>query len=157
MFLGNQPGEPVCTGATAQVSTTKHYPSCSRVWCTNLDDCKQTLKLLLANGLCMKARQARLALNLTTHNHLEVREAVSSLSGLQKCYNFLDSEGVARAKEINRLQQRVRQAKRIPGGEKASLQHQLNVLQKEHKLQNLISECDLRRKDICAALREGGS
>lgn len=31
------------------------------------------------------------------------------------------------------------------------------MLQKEHKLQNLISECDLRRKDICAALREGGS
>ena len=41
----------------------KHYLSCSRLWCTDLIDCKKALKLLLANGLRAKARQAQLALN----------------------------------------------------------------------------------------------
>ena len=135
----------------------RNYKRCSELDCANLDDCKQTLKLLRANGLRVKARQAQLALSLTTENHLETREAISSLAGLQMRYHFLDHEGAARAKKIQRLQVRLSCLRKASGEEHESLQRELDHLQKTHKLQNLVSECQLRRKDIRRALREGGS
>ena len=86
-----------------------HYASHSALVCTNLMECKQTLKLLLENCLLVKRKQAELALSLTGENHLEIREAISSLNGWQGRYKRLDTEGITRAQEIKRLQQRLRQ------------------------------------------------
>ena len=88
-------------------------------------------------------------LHQNQENHLETREVISSLSGLQMRYNLLDHEGVARAKKMRRL--------RASGRDDRSWNYELHDLRKEHHLQNLISECRLRRKHICAALREGGA
>ena len=129
------------------------YASHSSLVCQSTEDCKQTLKLLLANGLLVKPKQAELALSLTAENHLQIRDAISSLSGLQGRYQRLDSAGVARAQEIQRLQRRLY---RLTGPEHASLLSHLDHLRAEHNLQNLISRCDLLRKDMRRSLRQGG-
>ena len=130
-----------------------HRGSSSALVCGRPPHIKQTLELLLENGLIVKRKQAELALTLSAENHLEIREAISALSGLQGRYQRLDSAGVARAREINRLQARVRQ---LAGPERARVLSQLDELRDEHKLQKLISQCDLRRKDLRQSLRQGG-
>ena len=121
--------------------------------CSSLQDCKQTLDLLLKNGLLVKRKQAELALSLTAENHLEIRDAISSLKGLQARYQRLDSQGVARAREINTLRDKLRS---MSGPDHAELLSQLEQLCAEHKLQKLISRCNLLRKDIRQCLRLGG-
>ena len=134
-----------------------HYKRDSKLVCTELDGRKRTLKLLLAHGLRMKAEQARLALTLTTENHLEIREAIMMLSGNQNRYNCLDSAGVARAKKIKGLRDRIGRCDLSCQEDKDVLEGELEELRKEHKLKTLISQCILLRKDIRRALREGGS
>ena len=111
------------------------------------------MELLLAHSLLVKRKQAELALTLTAENHLEVRDAISSLNGLQGRYQRLDSEGVARAREIDTLRKRLR---RMPGPDSGPLHSQLQELCAEHKLQKLISRCNLLRKDMRQSLRPGG-
>ena len=130
-----------------------HYASHSSLVCQSLEDCKQTLKQLLANGLLVKRKQAELALSLTGENHLEIRDTISSLNGWQGRYKRLDSGGIARAREIKRLQQRLR---RLSGPEHASLFLHIEELLAEHNLQKLISRCGLLRKDMRRSLRQGG-
>ena len=130
-----------------------HRTACSSLVCTNIKECKQTLELLLEHGLLVKREQAELALSLTAENHLQIRDAISSLSGLQGRYQRLDSAGVARARDIKRLQARVR---RLAGPERARVLSQLDELLAEHKLQKLISQCDLLRTDMRQCLRQGG-
>ena len=121
--------------------------------CSQLRESKATLELLLANGLRVKRKQAELALSLTAENHFQIRDAISSLSGLQGRYQRLDADGITRAREIHRLQQRVR---RVSGPEHTSLLTQIEELRAEHHLQKLISRCDLLRKDMRQSLRQGG-
>ena len=130
-----------------------HYAAHSVLVCANLMECKKTLEQLLANGLLVKPKQAELALSLTEENHLQIRDAISSLSGLQGRYQRLDSAGVARAQELKRLQMRLR---RLTGPEHASLFSHIEELRAEHNLQKLISHCDLLRKDMRQSLRAGG-
>ena len=130
-----------------------HYASHSSLACQSLEDCKQTLKLLLENGLLVKRKQAELALSLTAENHLQIRDAISSLSGLQGRYQRLDTDGIARAREIHRVQKKLQ---RLDGPEHAALHSQLEKMCAEHKLQKLISQCDLLRKDMRQSLRQGG-
>ena len=130
-----------------------HRDNCSSLVCNTLKDCKQTLKLLLANGLLVKKKQAELALSLSAENHLEIREAISSLNGFQARYRRLDTDSIARAQEIHRLQSRLH---RLSEPEYGSLLSKLDELRVEHKLQKLISRCDLIRKDMRQALRRGG-
>ena len=122
--------------------------------CSNLRESKLTLELLLANGLLVKRQQATLALSLSAENHLHVREAISSLNGLQSQYQRLDKAGIARAQEINRLQKKLC---RLAGPEHGRMLSQIEELRAEHKLQKLISRCDLLRKDVRESLREGGA
>ena len=133
--------------------TLYHWRSASALVCTRLSDAKQTLERLLANGLLVKRRQAELALTLAADNHLQIRDAISSLSGLQGRYQRLDTAGVVRAREIKRLQMRLRY---ISGPEHASLLSQIEELRTEHNLRKLISRCDLLRKDMRRCLRQGG-
>ena len=130
-----------------------HYASHAALVCPNLMECKKTLEQLLANGLLVKRKQAELALSLTAENQLCIREAISSLNGLQGHYKRLDSDGVVRAREIQRLQTRLH---RLAGREHASLLSQLEELRAEHRLQKLISRCDLLGKDMRRSLRQGG-
>ena len=127
--------------------------ACSSLACTKMQNCKKTLELLLANGLLVKRKQAELALSLTAENHLEIRDAISSLSGLQGRYQRLDADGIARTREIQRLQQRLRY---ISGPAPASMLSQIEELQAEHMLQKLISRCDMLRKDMRRSMRQGG-
>ena len=131
-----------------------HGPSSSELVCQSIEDCKQTLELLLENGLLVKRRQALLALSLTAGNHLRIRDAISSLNGWQKRYQRLDSAGIARAREIQRLQWRLR---RLAEPEHASMLSQLHQLRAEHNLQKLISRCNLLRKDMRQSLRQGSA
>ena len=134
-----------------------HYGEKFILVCNKLDECKNNLRQLLANGLAVKAKQAQLALDLTTENHLDIREAIMSLNGLQKRYDCLDGEGVARAMEIGRLQARIQHCNETYEEEHDALQRELDELQERHKLKSQISQCNLLRKGIQRALREGGS
>ena len=132
-----------------------HYAHGSVLICCNAAESKESLKRLLENGLLVKRPQAELALNLSAENHLEIRDAISALNGWQMRYQRLDKEGIARSTEIQRLQRRMR--RRVPSGvEYSSLQHQLGDLRSAHALQNIISHCNLLRKHMRGALREGG-
>ena len=122
--------------------------------CNNLHDCKQTLELLLANGLLVKRQQANLALAVSAENHLQIRDAVSRLNGWQQRYHRLDSAGIARAREISRLGAKLRRM--ASGLEYASLQCELDKLRSAHALQGIIGRCNLLRKDMRKALRDGG-
>ena len=122
-----------------------HYASHSTLSCQTMDDSKRTLEQLLVNGLLVKRRQALLALALSAQNHLQIREAISSLNGLQGRYQRLDTDGITRSREIQRLQKRLY---RISGPEHASLFSHIEELRAEHQLQKLISRCDLLRKDM---------
>ena len=126
-----------------------HYAFFSALACATLQDCKQTLKLLLENGLRVKREQAELAMTLTVENHLHIREAISSINGLQGRYQRLDTDGITRAREIKRLQDRLY----LTGPEHASLFSHIEELGAEHSLQKLISRCD---KDMRLSLRQGG-
>ena len=132
-----------------------HYAQSSVLACGNLAECKESLERLLANGLLVKRQQAELALNLSVENHLRTRDAISGLNGWQARYWRLDKEGIARATEIKRLQARIRYQV-ASGLEYSSLQCQLGELRSAHALQNIISRCNLLRKDMRQALREGG-
>lgn len=133
--------------------TLHHRAAFSALVCQKLPDCKQTLQLLLEHGLLAKRQQAELALTLAPENHSQIREAISSLNGLQGRYKRLDSEGVARASEIDRLRKRLGY---MPGPDHAGLQSQLELLCADHALQKLITHCNLLRKDMRQSLRQGG-
>ena len=130
-----------------------HSTSCSSLVCANVKESKKTLELLLAHGLLVKRKQANLALSLSAENHLDIRDAISSLNGLQGRYKRLDSDGIARAREIQRLHNRLRY---LSGPEHGTMLSKLEELRAEHKLQKLISRCDLLRKDMRQSLRHGG-
>ena len=131
-----------------------HKHSISTLACSNLQDCKRTLELLLKNGLLVKRKQAELALTLTVENHLQVRDAISSLKGWQGRYRRLDSQGIARAREICTLRDKLRC---MSGADHALLQSQLEQLCADHALQKLITHCNLVRKDMRQSLRQGGA
>ena len=132
-----------------------HYANSSALVCSNLGECKQTLELLLANGLLVKRRRAGLVLGLTAENSLWTRDAVFALTGWQKRYERLDAAGVVRARQIARVRDRLRY--RVGSRQEyGALQRQLDELRSEHALQKLISRRNLLRKDVRQALREGG-
>ena len=128
-----------------------HGSACSKLVCTSLRECRQTLELLIAHGLLVKRQQGELALTLTAENHTQIRDAI--LNGRQGRYQRLDSAGIIRARDIQRLQKRLRY---ISGPDYALLLSQLDELRAEHNLQKLISRCDLLRKDMRRSLRQGG-
>ena len=130
-----------------------HHHAYSALVCNNLRDCKQTLELLIANGLLVKGKQAELDPKLHVENHLRIRDAISSLKGLQGRYTRLDKDDIARAREIQSLRMRLRY---ISAPEQAALLSQIEKLRAEHNLQKLITRCSLLRKDLRQSLRQGG-
>lgn len=121
--------------------------------CQNMACSKATLTRLLDHGLSVKAEQAKLALALTTSNHMETRESISRLSGLQSRYRRLDANGALRAKELQRLWDRLRRMQSV--GEKAVLRQEIDRLKEEHAVGNLEAACQTIREDIRSLLSKG--
>ena len=84
---------------------------------------------------------------------LRIRDTISSLRGWQRRYRPLDTDGVAHAREVQRLQERLQ---RFDGLKHSSLLSQIEELRTEHNLQKLITRCSLVRRDMRQSLREGG-
>ena len=130
-----------------------HKSQSSCLVCNSFDVCKQTLEQMLRNGLMVKRGQARLAMTLTKQNHVKIREGISSLNGRQGRSRRLNEDGLLRAKEIKRLQDKMNSAS---GQNRRSLQRELDELQADHAVQNMMSRCRLLRKDMRQALSQGG-
>ena len=131
------------------------YGDCcySQLFCADFATSKQTLQRLLDSGLDLKSKQASLALSLTRDNHQAVREDLFNLNGFNRRYQRLDSEGIARAKEIARTRYQLRNAS---FSNLESLQVKVRKLKEEHLLQNLITRCCRLRRDTRLSLKEGG-
>lgn len=114
---------------------------------------KATLALLLDHGLCVKSEQAKLALAWTPGNHLETREAISRLSGLQGRYQRLDANGVLRSKELQRLQIKLGRTKCV--GTRVILQEEIDQLKEEHAIGKLAVACQTIRQDFRSLLCKG--
>ena len=130
--------------------------SCSSYSCLQCEDTtcsKATLALLLDHGLCLKEKQAELALAFAPSNHMETREAISRLSGLQSRYRRLDASGVLRSKELRRLQAKLWQTKCV--GARAVLREEIDRLKEEHAIGNLLVACQTIREDIRGLLSRG--
>lgn len=121
--------------------------------CTDLATCRQSLKMMLQNGLLVKKDQAELALTLTASNHVHVREVLSSLKGYQNRYRRLDEAGMDRSKQIHKLAIRLHSTS-LPQT-KFHLEEELQALRQEHVRQNLICKAKALRADIRKLLREG--
>ena len=129
-----------------------HGCDASILWCKHRETCNQTQNLL-AHGLSVKSRQADLALTLTQRNHMEIRDAVSSLGGRQGRYRRLDHDGSNRAHRIHALQAQLRLT--TASERRSSLVSEIAQLQEVHALQNLISHCRLLRSDLRQRLADG--
>lgn len=114
---------------------------------------KATLALLLDHGLCVKSEQAKLAHAWTPGNHLETREAISRLSGLQGRYRRLDANGVLRSKELQRLQIKLGRTKCV--GTRVILQEEIDQLKEEHAIGKLAVACQTIRQDFRSLLCKG--
>ena len=125
-----------------------------RLECSHLATCKLTLQNLLDHGLDAKQMQATFALSLTPENHSEVRHAILRLNGFNNKYQRLDYEGVARAKEIQKVSRQLHRASFEDNH--SLLQKRVKQLREEHVLQNLITKCQRLRRDMRISLREGG-
>ena len=114
---------------------------------------KATLALLLDHGLLVKAKQAELALAWTPGSHLQTREAISGLSGLQSRYRRLDVNGVLRSRELLRLQAKLKRMKCVE--QRAVLRQGIHRLKEEHAIGKLEVACQTIRQDICSLLSGG--
>ena len=132
----------------------QHLQNLPMLQCSHLATCKMTLQHLLDHGLNIKQKQASLALSLTAENHLEVRDAIFCLNGLQNQYQRLDDKGIARAKEISKVSEQLRNASSQHKHD--LLQRKVEELRNEHILQKLIAKCHRLRSGIRQSLREGG-
>ena len=126
----------------------------AKLVCQRFVTCQLTLQHLLSWGLSLKQKQAALALSLTPENHLEVRDAIFRLNGLQKQYDRLDDKGIARAKEIAKVSRQLRNASSQDTHD--LLQRKVQELREQHVLQNLITKCQRLRSGIRQSFREGG-
>ena len=131
-----------------------HYSKSSLLQCGHHQTSKLTLKHLLRNGLSVKERQAKIALELTPSNSQKIRDKLFLLTGRQGRYVRLDEACRLRAKEINKLKAQLRQNRC------AEKRKQLEVaamrLQEEHAFAKLVSEIQTLESDIDMMLADGG-
>ena len=73
--------------------------------CFGSEECKRILQELLAHGLQQKREQANLARDLTSQNHVEIRDALFQLVGQQSRYSRLDSLGMEISKQIRQVRE----------------------------------------------------
>ncbi|CAE8680399.1 unnamed protein product, partial [Polarella glacialis] len=116
----------------------------------------QVLGQLLSAGLTVKRLEAELVQTMTATNFIDVRNAMSRLSGNQSRYSRLDDEGVLRTREINRIWHRVGRAINHGCDEDfLGLLSKFQALQKEHTKAKLITQKRAVHEDIRHLLARG--
>ena len=128
-----------------------HY--CIR--CFGHEECKRILQQLIANGLQQKCAQAKLARDLTSQNHVEIRDALCQLVGQQSRYKRLDSLGVDIAKQIRQVRNRLQ--RNTVQDERATLEEELSLLKKKRETQKIQSSCERMCSDLRTLLKLGAS
>ena len=121
--------------------------------CSETEECKRILQELLAHGLQQKREQAKLARDLTSENHVEIRDALFQLVGQQARYKRLDSMGMEICKQINKVQHRLE--RNTVQANRATLEEELSLLKKKHETQKLQSSCERMRSDLRTLLKLG--
>ena len=137
------------TNECLSTNQSSHY----RITCCAKEECKRILQELLAHGLQQKREHANLARDLTSQNHVEIRDALFQLVGQQSRYKRLDGFGMEMSKQIQQVQDRLRrntvQAKR------ATLEEELSSLKKKRETHKLQSSCQRMRSDLRTLLKLG--
>ena len=132
------------------------YESASyQISCCGNEECKRILQELLANGLQQKREHANLARDLTSQNHVEIRDALFQLTGQQSRYKRLDSVGVDVAKQIQQVRSRLRRS--TVQANRATLEEELSSLLQKRQIQQLQSSCELMCSDLRRLLKLGAS
>ena len=132
-------------------NNSSHY----LIRCFGNEECKQILQELLAHGLQQKREQANLARDLTSQNHVEIRDALFELTGQQSRYKRLDSTGMEMSKKIRQVRDRLRS--KIGQANQATLEEELSSLKKKHEAQKLQSSCERICSDLRTLLKLGAS
>lgn len=123
--------------------------------CYGTGECKRILQQLIANGLQQKREQANLARDLTSQNHVEIRDALFQLTDQQGRYRRLDSLGMEMSKQIQQVQNRLRS--KTVQDERATLEEELCLLKKRRETQKLQSSCEQMCSDLRTLLKLGSS
>lgn len=123
--------------------------------CFGNEECKRILQELVANGLQQKREQAKLARDLTSQNHVEIRDALSQLVGQQSRYKRLDSLGMEMSKQIQQVRSRLRS--KTVQHEQATLEEELCLLKKRREIHKLQSSCERMCSDLRKLLKLGAS
>ena len=132
-----------------------HKSAYYRIACCGTEECKGILQELLAHGLQQKREQANLARDLTSQNHVEIRDALFQLTGQQSRYKRLDSLGMEISKQIQQVRSRLRS--KTVQDQRAALEEELSSLKKKLETQKLQSSCEMMRSDLRTLLRLGAS
>ena len=94
---------------------------------------KRMLQKMLQAGMVQKARQARLAIDLTKENLLQTRSQLFDLVGNQKLAKRLDAYGLERARKISNARDRARYAVIKGQQDKAdAVLHEIDTLKQYH-------------------------
>ena len=103
--------------------------------------CKCILQQMLDAGLLCKAKQAELALSLTSENAAHVCTELLNLTGNQAFGKSLDLVGHERARRISALRSRARSVMKRDGLQKAeAMLRDLDKLKLEHELSKAVNE-----------------
>lgn len=132
-------------------NNSSHY----LVRCSGNEQCKRILQELLAHGLQQKREQANLARDLTSQNHVEIRDALSHLRGQQSRYKRLNSLGIEISKQIRQVWNRLR--RNNVEDQRAALEEEMSLLQKKRETQKLQSSCEMMCSDLRRLLSLGAS
>ena len=126
-----------------------------RINCCGNEECKRILQQLLTHGLQQKREQANLARDLTSQNHVEIRDALFQKVGQQARYKRLDSIGMEISKQINQVQARLR-SKTVQAN-RATLEEELSSLKMKFETHKLQSSCERMCSDLRRLLKLGAS
>ncbi|CAE7316734.1 unnamed protein product, partial [Symbiodinium sp. CCMP2456] len=122
-------------GTSGIESTLASGKSSHALWMYGLTKCKQVLQHLLQAGLLCKAKQAELAVSLTSENAAQVSTQLTCLTGNQKFGKRLDAAGHDRARRIKAAgRQASRCEQRGQFAEAKAKQAEVEVLKEEHEL-----------------------
>ena len=138
---------------TNECLPTENKSSHYRIICCAKEECKRILQELLAHGLQQKRGQANLARDLTSQNHVEIRDALFQKVGQQARYKRLDSIGMEISKQIQQVRSRLRS--KTVQDQRAALEEELSLLKKRRETQKLQSSCERMCSDLRTLLKLG--
>ena len=129
-------------------------PQYFRAECTRAESCRHILRMMLKNGLEVKAATARTVLALSEASHADIRSALTDHGGNQTRYYRLDEAGCQRSRRIKTMKGQLARALKaqhandVRALDLQQLQLELDNLIEEHKFLNLITWTKRIRSDI---------